>query len=127
MAANRLTEFLTFPSEEFKNVVLSKTQLLTNNQGQYWLACLPWNKEIDLDALKQYLQVKALDLSFADEGTLQRKTGCSQSNANFFSILNVKNSCDVTVLFDQDLYSADWISAHPMDNSASTVVSKDGI
>lgn len=104
MAANRLTEFLTSSTEDIKNVVLSKTQLITNNEGQYWLACLPWNKEIDLDALQSYLQVKALDLQIADEGTLQRKTGCNAGNANFFSILNVKKACDLTVLFDKDLY-----------------------
>lgn len=33
----------------------------------------------------------------------------------------------MTVLFDKDLFQAEWISAHPMDNSASTVVTKDGI
>lgn len=126
LAANRLIEFLAFPAE-FKNVVVSKTQLLTNNQGKYWLACLPCNKEIDLPALQQYLNGNAPALSYADANTLQLKTGCDPSNANFFSLLNVRKTCDVTVLFDKELYQADWISAHPMDNSASTVVSKDGI
>lgn len=126
LAASRLAEFLSFP-EEVKNVVFSKTRLLTNNQGKYWLACLPWNKEIDLAALQQYLKEKAPSFSYADEGTLQRKTGCSQGNANFFSLLNVNRTCDVTVLFDKELYHADWISAHPMDTSASTVVNKEGV
>lgn len=126
LAASRLLDFVS-SAEEFKNVVLSKTRLLTNNQGQYWLACLPWNKEIDLSALQQHLQVKAAEFCYADEGTLQRKTGCSMGNANFFSLLNVNRECDVTVLFDKDLYQADWISAHPMDNSASTVLNQEGV
>lgn len=66
-------------------------------------------------------------MSFADEHTLQRKTGCSESNANFFSLLNIKRDCNITFLFDKELFQADWIGAHPMDNSASTVVNRDGI
>lgn len=64
-------------------------------------------------------------MSFADERALQRKTGCDPNNANFFSILNVNRQCDLTVLFDKELYKADWISAHPMDSSASTLINTD--
>lgn len=127
IAAGRLTEFLTLP-EEFNNVVLSQTKLLTNNEGQYWFACLPLDKEIDLGALAKHLNINSgNDLAFADERTLRSQTGCNESNANFFSILNVRRDLDMTVLFDKDLFQADWIWAHPMDNSASTVVNKDGV
>lgn len=39
-AASKLSELMSLP-EELNNVVLSQTKLLTNNEGQYWLACLP--------------------------------------------------------------------------------------
>ena len=51
-----------------------------------------------MTALKDHLNMKFL--SVADERTLLRKTGCKENNANFFSLLNVKRDCDVTVLFD---------------------------
>lgn len=54
LAANHILEFMMLP-EKFKNVMLSKTMLLTNNQGKYWLACLPWYKNINLNSLKKQL------------------------------------------------------------------------
>jgi len=39
-AAFKFNELLKMP-EEMSSVILSQTKLLTNNEGQYWLACLP--------------------------------------------------------------------------------------
>ena len=132
IAANKLKSDILSHSADLNKVILSQTKLLTNNEGQYWLACLPQSKKIDLIALSKHLNIESTSnqLSFADERTLKKKTGCSENNANFFSLLNVKKECNVTVLFDKELFQSDddcWIGAHPMDSSASTLVKKDGL
>ena len=45
---------------------------------------------------------------------------------NYFSIVNDTENA-VKVIMDQRLIDAEWVSFHPMDNTASTCINQEGI
>lgn len=64
-------------------------------------------------------------MRFADEVLLKEKLGVEQGHLSLFAKINdVENK--VRVIIDKRLMDAENVSLHPLINTASTVISRDG-
>jgi Ala-tRNA(Pro) deacylase len=57
---------------------------------------------------------------------MNKLIGCKKGMVNIFSMLNDTEK-KVKIILDQRLFDAEWASFHPMDNTASTAINKEGI
>ena len=110
------------------NTVLAKQLFLYDKKKKenVWLVCADVNNEFDLKLLAKHLGVGASNLRGADEVSLKNYLGCVKGMVNYFSMINDTDK-KVKVIVDQRLIDAEFASFHPMDNSASTAVTKEGI
>lgn len=90
----------------------------------HWLVVLHKDKRADLDSLAGQLGTK--HLSFASAERLQRYLGLAQGEVTPLGILNDGNH-SVIVVFDRDLIGKEHLGVHPNDNTATLIVSFDGI
>jgi len=91
-----------------------------------WLVCAAVDTQIDMKELNKYLKVGSGNLRGADEQSLAKYLGSIKGTCNYFSIVNdVEKS--VKLIIDKKLLEAEWASFHPMDNSSSTAIKKEGI
>jgi len=91
-----------------------------------WLICAGVDTEVDMKGLNKYLPVGSGNLRGADLESLEKYLGCYQGIVNYFSIVNDKEN-KVKVIYDKILYEAEWASFHPMDNTGSTVINREGV
>ena len=93
-------------------------------KATHWLVVLHKDKRADLDSLAVQLGTK--HLSFASAGRLQKYLGLTQGEVTPLGILNDENH-SVIVVFDRDLIGKEHLGVHPNDNTATLIVSFDGI
>ena len=79
-----------------------------------------------MKALNKYLPCASGSLRGANEEKLWDILGCKKGMVNYFSIVNDKDR-KVKVIIDKKLIEAEFASFHPMDCTASTAVTKDGL
>lgn len=91
-----------------------------------WLVCAAVDNNFDLKDLSKHLGVGSGNLRGADEDVMSSLLGCKKGMVNLFAMLNDADK-KVKVILDQRLADADWVSFHPMDNTASTAVSREGL
>lgn len=96
------------------------------NKDKMWLVCADVDTNIDLKALNKYLPCSSGSLRAADHDSLYKYTGCKQGMCNYFSMINDVNKA-VKIIVDQKLIDAPFASFHPMDNTGSTAINKEGI
>ena len=70
--------------------------------------------------------LKASNLRAADEESLANLLNGKKGMVNYYSIINDKEK-KVQLILDKVLFDSDWASFHPMDNTASTAINKEGI
>lgn len=93
-------------------------------KATHWLVVLHKDKRADLDSLAVQLGTK--HLSFASAERLQKYLGLAQGEVTPLGILNDENH-SVIVVFDRDLIGKEHLGVHPNDNTATLIVSFDGI
>ena len=91
-----------------------------------WLVCAQVDTEVNMKGLEKYFKVGSGNLRGADQDSLEKYLGCRKGTCNYFSMINDVEK-KVKVVIDQRLMEAEFASFHPMDNSASVAISKDGI
>ena len=91
-----------------------------------WLVSAHVDTEVNLNALEKHLNVKNGGLKWADEGRLFTYLGCVKGMVNYYAILN-DNTNAVVMMVDKKLIEAPFASFHPMDCTASTAISSEGI
>ena len=91
-----------------------------------WLVCAAADTNVDMKALNKYLPCGSGNLRGADLETLENVLGCRKGIVNYFSIVNDTEK-KVKVILDKRLVEAEWASFHPMDNTGSTAINKEGI
>lgn len=91
-----------------------------------FLVCAGVDTEVDMKALNKYLKVGSGNLRAADEESLNKYLGCIKGTVNYFSMINDVEK-KVKIIMDKRLIEAEWASFHPMDNTGSTAINKDGI
>ncbi len=90
----------------------------------HWLVVLHKDKRANLDSLAGQLGTK--HLSFASAERLQRCLGLAQGEVTPLGVLNDGNH-SVIVVFDRDLIGKEHLGVHPNDNTATVIVSFEGI
>jgi len=113
---------------EHANAVLAKQLFLWDkkNKDNIWLVCASALTEFDMKEFNKYLKVGSGNLRGADESALESLLGCKKGMVNFYSIINDKEK-KVKLIIDQKLMDAEWASFHPMDNTGSTCINKEGL
>ena len=113
---------------EHSNFKLAKQLFMHDKKKKenMWLVCAAVDTQIDLKGLNKYLKVASGNLRAADQESLTQYLGCRKGTVNYFSIVNDVNK-KVKVVFDKNLHEAEWQSFHPMDNTASTVIKREGV
>lgn len=91
-----------------------------------WLVCAASDTNIDLKALNKHLPCASGSLRAADHDSLEKYLGCRQGMCNYFAMINDTGK-NVKMIVDQKLMDAKFSSFHPMDNTGSTAINKEGI
>ena len=91
-----------------------------------WLVCAGVDTKVDTKQLEKLWKVPSGKLRGADENSLNKYLGCKKGMVNYFSILNDTKK-EVSLVIDKRLLDAPFASFHPMDNTGSTAINKDGI
>ena len=91
-----------------------------------WLVCADVDTEVNIKHLNKYVKARSGQLSYADEESLAKYLGCKKGNVNYFAMMNDTTN-QVKMIIDQKLVDAEWAAFHPMDNTGSTCINKDGI
>lgn len=113
---------------EHANTVLAKQLFLWDKKKKenMWLISAAVDTEVDMKALTKKLGVGSGNLRGADAEPLESILGCRKGVCNYFSMVNDVEK-KVKIIIDQKLLDAEWVSFHPMDNTGSTAINKDGI
>lgn len=105
--------------------IACKNLFLRNKKGdRHYLAIVPIAKRVDLKEL-----VKTLGddrLSFGSPERLMSELGLTPGSVSPFGLLNDPDG-SVKVIVDEDLRGADGLIFHPNINTASVVISWDGL
>lgn len=117
-----MVEKVKFDGEQ-ANTLLAKQLFLWDKKKKenMWLVCAAHDNEFDMKDLNKYLPVGSGNLRGADPEPLEQFLGCKKGLVNFFSIINDTDK-KVKVIIDKRLVDAEWVSFHPMDNTASTAI-----
>jgi len=115
-------------TEEYQNTKLAKQLFLYDKKKKenMFLVCAQVDTEVNMKALEKHFKVGSGNLRGADAGSLEKYLGCRQGTVNYFSIINDTEK-KVKLMMDKKLLDAEWASFHPMDNSGSTCINKEGI
>ena len=113
---------------EHANTVLAKQLFLHDKKKKenMWLVCAAVDNDFDLKDLNKYLPCSSGNLRGADAESLEKILGCRKGIVNYFSMINDVQKA-VKIIVDKRLIDAEFASFHPMDNTASTAISKEGI
>ncbi len=101
-----------------------KNLFLRDRAGQRWLVVLPEERALDLAALASLLDVRRL--SFASPEELEERLGVLPGAVTPFAVVNDPGQ-RVRVVLDRALLARAALKFHPLVNTATTVVSPDGL
>ncbi|MHB8133148.1 MAG: prolyl-tRNA synthetase associated domain-containing protein [Anaerolineaceae bacterium] len=81
----------------------------------------PGNKVIDLKDIARKIGVN--NLSFASKERLQENLGITAGSVSVLALIN-DPACKVEVVFDEEVWQAEAITAHPLVNTSTLVISR---
>lgn len=103
----------------------TKNLFLRDKSGtKFFLVSVPHEKRVDLKLLKPILNVSKL--SFASDEDLQRLLGVTPGSVTLLGLI-CDTSVAVEVIIDSGLWGADSVQCHPLRNTATTVITHDGL
>lgn len=107
-----------------KETVLAKNLFLKDKKKKsLYLVVAQHDTDIDLKLLAEHLGTGKSNLRGADEQTMLEVLGCRPGSVNLFSILNDTEE-QVSLILDSKIASAERVSVHPMDNTATVGIDK---
>ena len=108
-----------------ENALVAKNLFLSDKKKKdnIFLVCAAHDTEIDMKALTKALGVGSGNLRAGSLEKMEEKLGAKKGAVNLFAILNDKPNA-VTLVLDKRMTEADWVAYHPMDNTATTAISK---
>lgn len=98
-----------------------KNLFLKDDAAQLWLVVAEAHTKIDLKKLGAALNAKKL--RFADEQLLWQTLGVKPGSVTPFALIN-DHDHKVKVVLDKTLFECDIINAHPLENTATTSISR---
>lgn len=102
----------------------TKNLFLKDARDQLWLVCAGADTRVDLKALP--LVVGAARLSFGSSERLQRALGVAPGSVTLFALVNDADR-RVRLVLDRALLGAALVNFHPMTNTATTAISREGL
>jgi Ala-tRNA(Pro) deacylase len=89
-----------------------------------FMLVVPGDKTVDLKTVERLVGVN--HLSFASADRLQSNLGIGAGSVSVLALVNDEAS-KVEVVFDREVWQAEAITAHPLVNTATLVISKEGL
>ena len=104
-----------------EGTVLCKNLFFRNHKGdKHYLVIMDSRHEMDIHQIEKMLHQGKL--SFASPERMMRYLGVKPGSVSLFTLVNDVNH-EVTLFVDNGLRSAEKVSFHPNDNTASLVIS----
>lgn len=101
----------------------TKNLFLKDGKGQLWLISAKDTTRIDLKRLPDV--IGSARLSFGNEALMLEALGVTPGSVTAFALINDVGR-RVRFVLDQALADADIVNFHPLTNTATTAVSRDG-
>ncbi len=102
----------------------SKNLFLKDAKGQLWLVCALGETAVDLKRLPAV--IGSARLSFGSPALLADTLGVTPGSVTVFALINDPNR-RVRLLLDRALLAAERLNFHPLVNTATTAISRDGL
>ncbi|MGI9629178.1 MAG: prolyl-tRNA synthetase associated domain-containing protein [Longimicrobiales bacterium] len=102
----------------------TKNLFLRDKKERHWLVSCLNNRTVDLMWLADHLGTKRL--TFCSPRRLMQYLGITKGSVSPFAVLNDVSGI-VNVALDRDMLEKEPLNFHPLDNSMTTSVSKDGL
>jgi len=103
----------------------TKNLFVRDGKGRrHFLIVVGWEKQVDLKALGGVLAVKKLGMASPER--LQRYLGVDPGAVTVLGVLNDAGR-QVEVLFDAAVWQAEALQCHPLVNTATLSISREGI
>ena len=102
----------------------TKNLFVKDKKGRPILVVVGYEKSVDLKALGKTLEAK--DLSFASPEKLKEFLGVEPGSATVLGLLADEHNV-VEVVIDEKIWNADGIQCHPLVNTATLVISHEGL
>ena len=102
----------------------TKNLFLKDAKGQLWLVCALGETRIDLKALPAV--IGSAKLSFGSAERLQEALGVTPGSVTLFALVNDHDHA-VRLVLDRALLDHDLVNFHPLRNTATTAVTRDGM
>ena len=129
IAYTRVDHPAVFTCEESERVVpplpgaRTKNLFLRDKKGRrHLLVVAAQDKRVDLRALGDRIDAKGLML--ASDERLAKYLGVSPGAVSILALIN-DTACEVELVVDADVWSADAVLAHPLVNTATLVIQRD--
>lgn len=101
----------------------TKNLFLKDARGQLWLVSAEGHAQIDLKRL--HLVIGSARLSFGNAELMAETLGVAPGSVTAFGLVN-DTGRRVRFVLDRTLAEADLVNFHPMTNTATTTVTRDG-
>ena len=102
----------------------SKNLFLKDKKSQLWLVVCLEDRKIDMKELRK--SIGAAQLSFGKPELLMDVLGIEPGSVSPFTLINDADQ-RVRVVLDHDMMSHAYINFHPLENTATTQISPDGL
>lgn len=102
----------------------TKNLFLNDKKGRFFLVVVGHEKRVDVKALSKLLNTK--DVSFASPASLQEFLHVEPGSVTLLG-LKADTQNRVEVIIDEKIWKADVIQCHPLVNTATLVISHEGI
>ena len=103
----------------------TKNLFLRDKKGiRHFLVVVPQDKQVDLKELSSILE--ASRLSFASPDRLKKYLGIEPGSVSILAVLNDPEKT-VEVFVDNELWNAEIILCHPLVNTSTLAITRDGI
>ena len=105
--------------------VKSKNLFVRDRRGRrHFLVIVPAEKIVDLKELSR--ELSAPGLSLASHERLKNHLGVEPGSVSFLSIYN-DLKCNVKVIFDNRIWTADYLQSHPLINTSTLLIGHAGV
>ena len=101
-----------------------KNLFLKDKKGQVWLVVCLEDAQIDLKALPA--KIGAARISFGKPDLLMELLGVNPGSVTPFALIN-DTDCRVNVVLQQEMMAHDVVNYHPLENTATTSITPDGL
>lgn len=104
----------------------TKNLFLKDEKGErHFLVIMPDEKRVDLKALPPVLGIKRV--SFASPDRLLKHLGVEPGAVSLLSVFNDRDRHAVEIFIDDDLWEADAFQFHPLVNTSTLTLPREGI